>query len=52
MPKKKTVKLTKKALDECPTCGRKKLKNEALVSNDRMKIINDVMQSLDDLRLS
>lgn len=52
MPKKKVVKLTKKVLEECPHCGRKKAKNEALVSNDRMQLINEVLQHLDDVRLA
>ena len=52
MPKKKTVKLTPKVLHTCPTCGRKKGKNEALVSNDRMQLINEVLQHLDDVRLA
>ena len=50
--KKKTVKLTKKVLHECPTCGRKKLKDETLVTNDRMQLINEVMQRIDDTRLA
>lgn len=52
MTKKKTVKLTKKVLETCPHCGRKKAKNEALVTNERMQVINDVMQHLDDVRLA
>ena len=52
MTKKKTVKLTKKVLHECPTCGRKKLKDEAIVTPERMQLINDVMQHLDDVRLA
>lgn len=52
MTKKKTVKLTKKALETCPHCGRKKAKNEALVTNDRMQLINEVMQRIDDTRLA
>lgn len=50
--KKKTVKLTPKVLHTCPTCGRKKAKNEALVTNERMQVINDVMSKLDDVRLA
>jgi MoaA/NifB/PqqE/SkfB family radical SAM enzyme len=50
--KKKTVKLTKKALETCPHCGRKKTKDESVVTPERMQIINDVMQHLDDIRLS
>jgi len=50
--KKKTVKLTKKTLDTCPECGRKKLKDETIVTPERMQLINDVMQHLDDVRLA
>ena len=50
--KKKTVKLTKKALEKCPTCGRPKVKDESKVSNERMHVINDVMTQLDGIRLS
>ena len=52
MTKRKTVKLTKKVLETCPECGRKKAKNEAIVTQERMHIINDVMTKLDDVRLS
>ena len=50
--KKKTVKLTKKSLEVCPHCNRPKAKNEALVTNERMHVINDVMSKLDDVRLA
>lgn len=50
--KKKTVKLTKKALDICPHCNRPKAKDETKVTSDRMHVINEVMQRLDDVRLA
>ena len=46
--KKKTVKLTKKTLNTCPHCGRKKLKDESIVTPDRMQLINEVMSKLDE----
>lgn len=49
--KKKTVKLTKKALETCPHCGRKKAKDESRVTPERMQLISEVMQRLDDVRL-
>ena len=50
--KKKTVKLTKKALEKCPTCGRPKVKDESIVTPERMQLINDVMQQLDGVKLT
>ena len=50
--KKKVVKLTKKILETCPHCGRKKFKDESIITADRMQVINDVMQRIDDVRLS
>ena len=50
--KKKTVKLTKKTLNTCPHCGRKKLKDESIVTPERMQLINDVMQQLDGVKLT
>jgi len=52
MTKKKTVKLTKKALDTCPHCGRKKIKDESIITGERMQVINEVMQRIDDVRLA
>jgi len=52
MPKKKVIKLTKKTLETCSHCGRPKIKDESKVSNERMQVINEVMQQLDDVRLS
>jgi|DEB19_MinimDraft_3_1074340.scaffolds.fasta_scaffold00424_16 hypothetical protein len=52
MPKKKIVKLTKKILEPCPHCGRPKAKDETIVTPERMQLINDVMQHLDDVRLA
>jgi MoaA/NifB/PqqE/SkfB family radical SAM enzyme len=46
--KKKTVKLTKKALDKCPHCGRPKAKDETVVTPERMQLINEVMSKLDE----
>jgi MoaA/NifB/PqqE/SkfB family radical SAM enzyme len=48
MPKKKTVKLTNKVLDTCPHCGRKKLKDESIVTPERMQFINEVVTKLDE----
>lgn len=50
--KKKTIKLTKKVLETCPHCNRPKLKDESKVTNDRMQLINEVMERLDDVRLA
>ena len=50
--KKKVVKLNKKVLEPCPHCGRPKAKDESKVSNERMQLINDVMQQLDGVRLA
>ncbi len=53
MPSKtKIVKLTKKSLDTCPHCGKPKAKDESKVSNERMQLINEVMQQLDGVRLA
>jgi len=51
MPKKKIVKLTKKSLTICPSCGKPKAKDERIVTTDRMHYINEVMQRLEDLPL-
>jgi len=51
MPKKKTIKLNPKNLHVCENCGRPKLKDESKVSNDRMQMINEVMQRIDNVRL-
>lgn len=50
--KKKIVKLTKKSLETCPHCGKPKIKDETKVTSDRMHVINEVMQRLDDVRLA
>lgn len=52
MTKKKTVKLTKKVLETCPHCGRKKIKDESIITGERMQVINEVMQRIDDVRLA
>ena len=52
MTKKKVIKLTKKSLETCSHCGKPKLKDESKVSNERMQVINEVMQQLDDVRLA
>jgi hypothetical protein len=52
MPKKKIVKFNKKNLEPCPHCGKPKLKDESIVTPDRMQLIAEVMQRLDDVRLS
>lgn len=52
MPRKKVIKLTKKSLEVCKTCGRPKLKDESIVTPERMQLINDVMQQLDGVKLT
>jgi len=39
--RKKTVKLTKKNLTICPECGRPKLKDERIVSDERMALVDE-----------
>lgn len=39
--KKKTVKLTKKSLTICKECGRPKIKDERIVTEDRMGLIDE-----------
>jgi hypothetical protein len=41
MPKKKTVKLNKKMFTICPTCGRPKIKDERLVTEERLGLIDE-----------
>lgn len=42
MPKKKKlIKLNKKILNKCPTCGRPQVKNEYIVSEERAALIDE-----------
>ena len=41
MAKKKTIKFDKKNLTICPTCGKHKLKDERIVTEDRMGLIDE-----------
>ena len=41
MPRKKIVKLTKKILDTCPHCGKPKIKDERVITEDRMGLIDE-----------
>lgn len=41
MPKKKTVKLNKKDLTVCSHCGRPKVKDERIVSDERAALIDE-----------
>lgn len=44
MPKKKIVKLTKKSLTTCKECGRPKLKDERVVSSERMGLVDENLE--------
>jgi hypothetical protein len=48
--KKKNVKISKKKINICEFCGKPKDCYIEKVSNDRMAVINDVMQRLDYLQ--
>jgi hypothetical protein len=39
--RKKTVKLTKKNLTICPDCGRPKVKDERVVTEERLALVNE-----------
>ena len=41
MRKKKIIKLTKKSLEKCPHCGKPKYKDETVVTEDRMGLIDE-----------
>ena len=41
MTKKKVIKFNKKILDVCPHCGKPKVKDERLVTEDRMGLIDE-----------
>lgn len=41
MPRKKIIKLTKKSLEKCPHCGKPKYKDETVVTEDRMGLIDE-----------
>lgn len=43
MPKKK-VKLSKKILNKCPSCGRPQVKNEYVVSEERAALIDENLE--------
>jgi hypothetical protein len=42
--RKKTVKLTKKNLTICPDCGRPKVKDERVVSDERAALIDENLE--------
>ena len=44
MPRKKIVKLTKKILDTCPHCGKPKVKDERIVTLDRMGLVDENLE--------
>jgi len=41
MPKKKTIKLTKKVLTICSECGRPKIKDDRKVSAEQLALIDE-----------
>lgn len=41
MPRKKIIKFTKKNLTICPHCGKRKLKDERIVSEERLALVNE-----------
>ena len=51
MPKNKVVKFNKKNLTMCPSCGKQKAMDDSIVTAERMQLINEVMQRLDEVKL-
>ena len=51
MPKNKVVKFNKKNLTVCPSCGKPKAMDDSIVTAERMQLINEVMQRLDEVKL-
>ena len=41
MPKKKIVKFDKKMLNKCPSCGRPQVKDERIVTEERLALVNE-----------
>lgn len=44
MPKKKIVKFNKKNLTICPDCGKPKIKDERIVTLDRMGLVDENLE--------
>ena len=44
MPKKKIVKFNKKSLTICPSCGKPKIKDERIVTLDRMGLVDENLE--------
>ena len=42
--KKKTIKFNKKNLTICPDCGRPKIKDERIVSQERMGLVDENLE--------
>jgi len=51
MPRKKIIKFNKKNLTMCPSCGKQKAMDDSIVTAERMQLINEVMQKLDEVKL-
>jgi len=44
MPKKKIVKFSKKNLTICPDCGKPKIKDERIVTLERMGLVDENLE--------